>query len=169
MSAQIVIDTFDFVSNNRTLHGKIILNECVRLKDYLYDNQGELKYKISGFLDKNDKSVLQITINGEISLHCQRCLGELIHLLDVQRDILLAENENELSHLDEIETIDGILAVSNLDVLELIEDEIILSLPISPRHRENECSAQELIDSNTTGEKNSFAALAKLKKHTKII
>ena len=164
MSAQIVIDTFDFVSNNRMLRGKIILNECVRVKDYLYDNQGELKYKISGVLDKNDKSVLQVTIIGEISLHCQRCLGEITHLLDIHRDIYLAENENELSHLDEIETIDGILADSNLDVLELIEDEIILSLPISPRHRENECSAQELTDSNSIGKKNPFAALAKLKK-----
>ncbi len=169
MSAQIVIDTLDFVSNTRTLHGKIILEDCMRLKDYLYDNKGKLKYKISGALDKNDKSILQVTINGEISLHCQRCLGELTHLLDIQRDILLAENENELSHLDEIETIDGILADSNLDILELIEDEIILSLPISPRHRENKCSAQELTDSTPIGEKKPFVALAKLKKHTKII
>jgi len=157
MSAQIVIDTFDFISNARTLHGKIILEDCMRLKDYLYDNQGKLKYKISGVLDKNDKSILQVTIKGKISLHCQRCLGELTYLLDIQRDILLAENENELSHLDEIETIDGILADSNLDILELIEDEIILSLPISPRHRENECSAQELTDNNPIGEKILFS------------
>ncbi len=169
MSAQIVIDTLDFVSNTRTLHGKIILKDCMRLKDYLYDNQGKLKYKISGVLDKNDKSILQVIINGEIPLHCQRCLGKLTYLLNIQREILLAENENELSHLDEIETIDGILADSNLDILELIEDEIILSLPISPRHRENECSAQEFTDSNPIGEKNPFVALAKLKKHTKII
>ena len=155
--------------NTRTHHGKIKLAECVRLKDYLYDSQGKLEYKISGALDKNGRSILQVAINGAISVHCQRCLGELVHLLDLQTDIHLAENESELSRLDKTKTIDGILAVSNLDILALIEDEVILSLPISPRHRENECSAQELTNSNSIGEKNPFVALAKLKKHTKFI
>lgn len=79
-------------------------------------------------------------------MHYQRCLGELVHLLDLQTVMLLAENE--LFRLDETETVDGFLAVSDLDVLALIEDEIILSLPISPRHREGEYSAQEPINSN---------------------
>lgn len=79
-------------------------------------------------------------------MHYQHCLGELVHLLDLQTVILLVENE--LFRLDETETVDGFLAVSDLDVLALIEDEIILSLPISPRHREGEYSAQEPINSN---------------------
>jgi uncharacterized protein len=87
-----------------------------------------------------------VTIKETINLHYQHCLGELVHLLDLQTVILLAENE--LFRLDETKTVDGILAVSDLDDLALIEDEIILSLPISPRHREGECSAQEPINSN---------------------
>jgi uncharacterized protein len=169
MSAQILIDTFDFVRNTRTHHGKMALEECMRLKDYLSDSQGKLEYRISGALDKNGKSILRVTIKGTINLHCQRCLGELVHLLDLQTAILLAENENELFRLDETETVDGILAVSDLDVLALIEDEIILSLPISPRHREGECSTQEPTNSNSIGKEHPFATLAKLKKHTKII
>ncbi len=87
-----------------------------------------------------------VTIKETINLHYQHCLGELVHLLDLQTVILLAENE--LFRLYETETVDGILAVSDLDDLALIEDEIISSLPISPRHREGECSAQEPINSN---------------------
>ena len=87
-----------------------------------------------------------VTIKETINLHYQHCLGELVHLLDLQTVILLVENE--LFRLDETETVDGFLAVSDLDVLALIEDEIILSLPISPRHREGECSTQEPINSN---------------------
>jgi len=45
----------------------------------------------------------------------------------LQTVILLAENENELFRLDETETVDGILAVSDLDDLALIEDKIILA------------------------------------------
>ena len=95
-------------------------------------------------------------------MHYQRCLGELVHLLDLQTVILLAENENKLFRLDETETVDGFLAVSDLDVLALIEDEIILSLPISPRHREGECSAQEPINSNLI-EKTCFCHARKIK------
>ncbi len=164
MSARIVIDTLDFVRNTRTHHAKIKIDEFVRLQDYLSDSQGKLEYKVSGTLDKNGKPIIQVTIKGTINLHCQRCLDGLAHVLDIQTAILLIENESELSRLDGTESVDGILAASDTDVLALIEDEIILSLPISPRHREDECSASELTNSYAIGKKHPFATLATLKK-----
>lgn len=147
MSTRIVIDAHDFVSFTRSLHGKITLDECTRLKDYLADSQGNLEYKINGILDKNDKSMLQVIIKGEINLFCQRCLGRFSYALNLKSTLFLAENEKELSYLDEDESVEGILATSDIDIIELIEDEIILNLPISPRHKENDCSAKELINS----------------------
>ena len=164
MSARIVIDTLDFVRNTRTHHDKIRLYEFVRLQDYLSDSQGKLEYKVSGTLDKNGKPKIQVTIKGTINLHCQRCLGGLAHVLDIQTAILLVENESELSRLVGTESVDGILAASDTNVFALIEDEIILSLPISPRHREDECSASELTNSYSIGKKHPFATLATLKK-----
>lgn len=164
MSARIIIDTLDFVRNARTHHGKITPDEFVRLKDYLSDSQGELEYTISGTWDKIGKPIIQVTIKGTINLLCQRCLGGLVHVIDLQTAILLVENESELSRLDENVLVDGILAASDMDALALIEDEIILNLPISPRHREDECSARELTNSNTIGKKHPFTMLAKLKK-----
>ena len=164
MSARIVIDTLDFVRNTRTHHGKIKLDGFVRLQDYLSDSQGKLEYKVSGTLDKNGKPIIQVTIKGTINLHCQRCLDGLAHVLDIQTAILLVESESELYRLDGTESVDGILAASDTDVLALIEDEIILSLPISPRHREDECSASELTNSYAIGKKHPFATLATLKK-----
>lgn len=164
MSARIVIDAHNFVRFTRSLHGKITLDECTRLKDYLVDNQGELEYKINGVLDKNGKSILQVIIKGEINLFCQRCLGKLAHVLNLKSTLFLAENEKELSYLDEDESVEGILAVSDIDIIELIEDEIILSLPISPRHKENDCSAKELTSSYAVEKKRPFATLLELKK-----
>ncbi len=102
---------------------------------------------------------------GLIKLRCQRCLGELVHVLDLHTDLLLVKTEKELSSFDEDESVDCILAEPDLDVLALIEDEIILSLPISPRHEESECC-----DRNTGSaliqqeQKPLFAALTALKK-----
>ena len=85
-------------------------------------------------------------------------------MLDLRTDLLLAQNEKELSSLDEDESIDCILAEPNLDVLALVEDEIILSLPISPRHGEGECSIGRSLSSSTAEQKPLFAALTALKK-----
>lgn len=164
MSARIVIDTHDFVRFTKSLHGKITLDECMRLNDYLADSRGKIEYKINGILDKNDKSILQVIIKGEINLFCQRCLGELVHTLNLKSTLFLAENKKELSCLDKDESVEGILATSDLDIIELIEDEIILSLPISPRHKENDCSAKEQTNSYAVEKKHPFAALLKLKK-----
>ena len=164
MSTRIVIDAHDFVNFTRSLHGKITLDECERLKDYLVDSQSNLEYIINGILGRNDKPMLQVIIKGELNLSCQRCLGKLSHVLNLKSTLFLVENEKELSYLDEDESIEGILATSDIDIIELIEDEIILNLPSSPRHRESDCLAKELADSYAVEKKHPFAALLELKK-----
>lgn len=163
MSARLAIDTLDFARNGMSYDGKIALSELERLQDYLVGNCGELKYTISGIPGRNGKPILRVAVQGSINLRCQRCLGELRHVLDFQRDLLLARDEYELSQLDEDESADGILAIPDMDVMALIEDEVILSLPISPRHGESECSIGTGSWSNA-GEKPFFTALAQLKK-----
>ena len=164
MSTRIVIDAHDFVNFTRSLHGKITLDECERLKDYLVDSQSNLEYIINGILGKDDKPMLQVIIKGELNLSCQRCLGKLSHVLNLKSTLFLVENEKELSYLDEDESVEGILATSDIDIIELIEDEIILNLPSSPRHRESDCLAKELTDSYAVEKKHPFAALLELKK-----
>ena len=164
MPGHLIIDAIDFARNAGVHHGKISISELGRLQDYLVGNCGELKYTVAGTLSKSAKPVLQITVQGPINLQCQRCLGELKHVLDVRTDLLLASNESELCRFDEDESIDVILARSDMDVLALIEDEIILSLPISPRHRESECAIIKAGSGDTAGKKTPFSALAHLKK-----
>jgi DUF177 domain-containing protein len=164
MSVRFVIDSFDFVRNGRIHHGKISPAEFSRLQSYLFDREGELIYTISGLFDENYKPILQILIQGEINLCCQRCLGKLAHALDLQANLLLANDEDELDQHDEDDAIDSILATSDMDVMMLIEDEIILSLSISSRHKENECSIKNSIAADKESSMHPFAKLAGLKK-----
>ena len=164
MPERLLIDPVDFAHHARVHHGKIALSEFERLRDYLAADSGELRYAVIGGLDKDGKPVLQISVSGEIALRCQRCLGELRHALDLSTMLLLAQNENELVRLDENEPVDCILAKRDTDVLALIEDEIILSLPISPRHNEAECSIAALDGQGGIARERPLAALAGLKK-----
>jgi uncharacterized protein len=164
MPERLIIDPVDFAHHAETHHGKIALSEFERLHNFLASNSGELQYVVAGGVNKDGKPVLQISVRGKITLRCQRCLGELGHVLDLSTVLLLAQNENELSRLYEAESADCILATRDTDILGLIEDEIILSLPISPRHNEAECSFAALDGHGGVARDKPLAALAGLKK-----
>ncbi len=169
MSVRFVIDPLDFVRNASIHHGKIPVLELARLHDLLFDKEGEVTYQISGCFDKNNKPSLHLEIKGEVHLSCQRCLDKLTHIIDLQSYLSLAKNEIELNQNDEEDTNDAILATAELDVPDLIEDEIILSLSISSRHPNGECKMhqQDSTEDGLMGKSQSthpFAALLSLKK-----
>ncbi|WP_256207787.1 DUF177 domain-containing protein [Nitrosomonas sp. Nm166] len=163
-----MIDSIDFVRNAGIHQDKIPVLELARLHDLLFDNEGELRYTISGHFDKNNKPNLHLEIKGKIHLCCQRCLDKLPHIVDLQTILLLVESEAELDQVDEEDTIDAILATPDLDVWSLIEEEIILSLSISSRHPDGACEmyqpeSNEDILFDKTQLTNPFAALAAFK------
>lgn len=164
MGVPVVIDSLDFARNAGVRRGKIAISGFQRLQDYLVNNSGELGYAVIGALDANGRPVLRIDIQGVVSLQCQRCLEELEHMLDIHAELRVAQNEQELQSFDEDESVDCILTQPEMDVLSLIEDEIILSLPVSSRHEQGECMPGGRQDGKIIREASPFAALAALKK-----
>ncbi len=167
MSVRFVIDPLDFVRKAETHHGRILLAELERLQDFLHENHGEIGYQISGVFDRDGKPHLRVKVEGKMQLCCQRCLGGLLHNVDIDTFLLLAETEDELILADADDSVDAILATAELDVLDLIEEEIILSLSISSRHSEGQCETHQSEHHNLTEfqePKNPFAVLKALKK-----
>lgn len=169
MSVRFVINPVEFANNASAHRGNIALHDLTRLQDALSNDEGTLNYQISGHIDSNDKPYLVLKIDGFMNLICQRCLGGMPYELAIKNQFYLTKNNNELDQINEDHNVDAILAVPELDVIDLIEEEIILGLPISPRHNDNLCEPdQSGSDDSTTNKvsqpKNPFAALAVLKK-----
>lgn len=164
MSVSFVIDSLDFVRNAGMRHGKIPLSQLARLQSYLFDNHGELLFTISGLIDEDNRPMLQISIQGQLNLCCQRCLDKLVYPLDLKANLLLVNDEAEFDQYDDDDTVDCVLAASDMDVLMLIEDEIILSLSISSRHQDDECSINNSLMGDKLSSVHPFAKLAELKK-----
>ncbi len=104
--------------------------------------------------------MLRLQVNGVLPLACQRCLEAIHFELDVDSQLELISEDSELSQ-DELEddTRDFLPVAGELDVAELVEDEILLALPVAPRHER--CGLPGAAD---VGERiNPFAALAELK------
>jgi uncharacterized protein len=100
-------------------------------------------------------------------LECQRCLQPVDEYLDIARSFLFVHGEDAAAQLDADGEDDVLALTRSLDLRELLEDELLLSLPLVPRH---EVCPQPLvapIDASPLEEKpNPFAALASLKRST---
>jgi DUF177 domain-containing protein len=102
--------------------------------------QGALFCRVVGRVDQRGSLSLQVSISGEVGLTCQRCLGSMPYTVGLERTLYLARNEAELERLDALPDSDAIQAGERLSLVELVEDEVLLSLPLAPMHAEGECS-----------------------------
>ena len=78
---------------------------------------------------------LHLQAQTTVWLNCQRCLQPMPVALSVDRVFRFVRNEDEAAQLDEVTDSEDVLAMSRaLDLIELAEDELIMALPIVPRH-----------------------------------
>lgn len=77
---------------------------------------------------------LHVGCQADVALTCQRCLKPVQEAIEVDRWIRFVETEAEAAALD-LDSDDDVLALPrHLDARELLEDELLLALPLVPRH-----------------------------------
>lgn len=107
---------------------------------------------------------LHLQARTTVPLQCQRCLGPVARPIEVDRRFLFVADEEEAERLDEESEEDVLALQPRLNLAELLEDELILALPIVPRH-EGECPEPlRPAGADDTGRPHPFAALAALRK-----
>ena len=165
MSAQPVIESLEFARAEQELRGSLPVTRFARLQDGLFDAMGSVEFVVRGGRDGERRPILVLEVSGSLHLQCQRCLGLLDYPLRLSNVLrLVAQGENVGAEADDPEAVDCIEANSDLDVAALIEDEILLSLPIAPRHAEEGCRSVLSTVQREAGRPSTFARLADLKK-----
>ena len=111
---------------------------------------------------------LRIQATAHVVLECQRCLQALPLDLDVDRTLLFVEGEDAAAALDETHEDDVLALEPAVDGRALVEDELLLALPLVPRH---EVCPEPLVPPAAVSDSGDeevpphpFAALAALKK-----
>ncbi len=155
-------DPFAFAHAAGVQSGQAALAAMPRLQDRLAGDAGTVAYVVRGKLDQRLRPLLELEITGNPSLRCGRCLAPLDFPLQLQSRVLLMQPGAALPEDDaDPESPEWLEAGQELDLLELVEDEILLELPLSVRHDEGNCSDGGGTG-RTSGRDNPFSKLATL-------
>ena len=157
------INSLEFCRVADQASGTTAVAEFVRLRADLHDASGELSWAFQGGRHSEGLPQLSLTVKGEVRLVCQRCLTPFTQQINADSRLVLVADEAQAEATEERlddESIDVIVGSTAMDLLELVEDEALLSLPLSPRHEVCPEGAEAVVNSKL---ESPFAILKKLK------
>jgi uncharacterized protein len=117
--------------------------------------------------DEQGKPVVLAKVQVAMQLECQRCLGAMDFPIDLEAELQLVWDEAEAKALPTGREA-WIVGEGEADLAAILEEEILLALPVVPKHEED-CVPPSLMSSGdevTSSEeqvKNPFSVLADLK------
>jgi uncharacterized protein len=132
-------DPYDFCLQNHTCSGSIPLKALdQRSHEHLASLEGEIAYMIAGSLDPLRRPTLEVSLRGNLSLWCQRCLKTIDGwLLNHSSTVVLFTDEQRLLEATTREEDLDVYLLNHdegLSLQALLEDELIMALPIAPVH-----------------------------------
>jgi len=135
MSHQPVIDGLEFARTGARLQGDWPLADFPRLREALHACAGSTRYELRGVPEEQGRPALRLRLEGTLQLVCQRCLGALEFPFRIEVALQLAATQAEID-AEPIEAAgpERIVAGREMPVHDLIEDELLLAIPIAPRH-----------------------------------
>lgn len=161
------IDLFEFARLGGEASGELALAQMRRVETP--ERGGAVAWKAAGATGTRHGTLqLDLDIDGRIELVCQRCLQSMTHPVAIRSHFLIAPDEESAMALDDDDSYDVVVGAADFQLDTLIEDEVILALPIAPRH---EVCPDEQANLPYRDEKPSpFAALASLRtgRHDKV-
>jgi uncharacterized protein len=134
------LEVLAFCRHGHSLQGRWPLAAMARLGDSLFANPGDagVDWQVVGSLlpvTGGEAEVwLHLQASATVSLQCQRCLQAMDDAIVVDRRFRFVRTEAEALRLDEESEDDVLVLEPRLDVGTLLEDELILGLPIVPMH-----------------------------------
>jgi uncharacterized protein len=163
------LDPWQFADLEKRISGTRLLASFPRLSQALADTAGQAEYELKFSRDEKRRACINGFVKATLTLQCQRCLGLLAWPVHAEINLIAVAGLEEAERLPE--TVEPLLLTeARMCVSDLLEDELLLSLPQVPKHGPGECATDNRkTDRLATGEEgsaqtpNPFAKLAELK------
>ena len=157
------VDVFELARDAGRVAGSIPATALPLLAAAVTRVEGPLEYHLEGFTDELGRPAARLQLQGRLVMACDRCSGPLEKRLEACATFFFVADEAQLNAvpIDESE-VDALVGSAQFDVWNLVEEETILALPLSPRH--DACRPAVLEQPPAEGDRPSpFAALEQLK------
>lgn len=132
-----VIDVFDFCRRQERSEGEIAVADLPRLAEESIDRSGSIRWCLQGGSNSLGHPQMMLSVVGGVQLMCQRCLASFAFNIESDAILVLAKDESgadEIEALLDDESIEVIVGTNAFNVMELVEDEVLLLMPLSPKH-----------------------------------
>ncbi len=166
----------DFVDPRRMADLEKVFSGCAaivdlpRLAEVVLDADGGVELRLVFNREGGKRISITGFVRADLILECQRCLSPMAASVESQLNIALVNSAEEAERLPE--HYDPLLLDEpRIRLLDIVEDELLLSLPQVPRHKEGECcsavsqkAVQPAADfKGSDNRPNPFAVLSELK------
>ena len=150
------------IKSEAVLEGELSVSDMERLKSILVHDEDNVIYRLEFGTDELNRKCISERISTTLSLRCQRCLGEVRIDINSENSLaIVADNKAAEELPTEYEPL--VMTEDRLSLRGLIEDELLLALPISPTHGVDECPVK-LSPPMKNEKQNPFAVIKQLQK-----
>ncbi|MGE5161867.1 MAG: YceD family protein [Betaproteobacteria bacterium] len=164
MSDTLTFDAFRLARRQETLRGEATMAQLPRLAPSVVDPAARVAYEIAGRIDAEGHPGAVMKLSARLPLRCERCNEPMQFRLEREVPFRFVGSEQELNALpiEDVE-VEEVVGSAGMALLPWIEDEVILSLPLVPRHDGCALPLAGDVEPVPQGRPNPFAALARLK------
>lgn len=152
-----------------SLTGRLSVAGMPRLVSALVSDRGEVEVELHAARDLSGRLVVSGRIDADLELTCQRCLSDVTVAVHAEPRLAWVKSDKDADALpveyEPLVSTDGRVALA-----ELVADELLLALPLVPRHGDGEvCEVNQAATAHDApavaeeSRKKPFAELAKLK------
>ena len=159
------LDALRFARQGRVVSGQVELADLDRLGGLLVETSGRAGVELRFSRDSGRRIIVSGVVTATVTLVCQRCLERMSLDLTahVHAAVIAAEDEADALPAD----LDPLICPEGeVRLIELVQDELILALPVIARH-ENDPHCVPLTPDQPGGDgsrrDNPFAVLSSLK------
>ena len=166
------LDVKAFASNQSKLSGEVDLHSMPRLRadcaeevagKVIWSAQGEMRQASDG----HDAAWMHVQAKTEVPLTCQRCLKTVQQALEVDRSFRFVKDEATAEAQDDESEEDLLVFSKDFDLLVLVEDELLMALPLVPMHTscqsEHAPTSKDDSGADADTKPNPFAVLATMR------
>ena len=158
------INPVQLAAQNEQIQGQLPLVDCERLVPLLRENTGSIDFSLQFMQDESQRAIVQLSLAVVLMLECRRCLQPFSQQFKVDVNLAVIGNVEAAEGLPEcyepLLVTDGVVALESL-----IEDELLLNLPVMPGHSDKECRValpENWMSNELEERKNPFGVLKKL-------